>query len=479
MIESKLVVFKILTSIICLNLQDRNRKIAFLFFTNDMIYSLGGEIMGCLKFYNDEYTRIKQKMENNKDNQTEMNTSKESSFSKEQVEQLKKIIEDTQKPSPKKNIGEVLGIIVSCIAILTSVLTSVYNIYFGYFTLKDNIEDLQGEVKELVAVSSEMYEYLYEDEGVKDQLGDINKILSSEAKVINADEDIIYTLAQVSNKLNVTNLTTASFVADEPIGTDENGNICLAKDLINTTILVTYEDNDKEVYFLGQYNENYHWNGECVINAYYPDGKLFGICESEFNDGTRLNYKSFTITDKDENEWTLSERICGRSEDGMEESNIGTSIAYTLDYNKEKNFTNTNVRKNDILYVDDFLNTVDIEMSRYYYGSTSNGSYNDTTGDAYLIIYDNINNDSNELYLRTLYVGNFVDGKLSDKTGNAWEIVYSDDYKKYLYQKGTFENNSFVKGISKPIGIEQIEEIIADYEFNFELKWKTDEKQGN
>ena len=71
-----------------------------------------------------------------------------------------------------------------------------------------------------------------------------------------------------------------------------------------------------------------------------------------------------------------------------------------------------------------------------------------------------------------LYVGNFINGEFNDKTGNAWEIVYADDSKQYAYNKGTFNESRFTGDNRKNVDINQIEEIIADYEFDCELNWK-------
>ena len=39
------------------------------------------------------------------------------------------------------------------------------------------------------------------------------------------------------------------------------------KQLVGMTLLVPYTEGDKEIYFLGQYNEKFRWDGYCVTNA--------------------------------------------------------------------------------------------------------------------------------------------------------------------------------------------------------------------
>lgn len=89
------------------------------------------------------------------------------------------------------------------------------------------------------------------------------------------------------------------------IGKDLNGNEYIAEELVNKTILLSYYDkeDDKIVYFLGQYNKEYHWDGYCVTNSYYTDGTFHGVCESNFYNGKRLDYETILLLDKNKNEW--------------------------------------------------------------------------------------------------------------------------------------------------------------------------------
>lgn len=275
---------------------------------------------------------------------------------------------------------------------------------------------------------------------------------------ISASTDMTSSLDKVSIERNDIGISTTSFSENTTVGTDSDGNVYIAKDLIEETILLTYIDGDKEVYFLGQYNENYNWDGFCVTNAYNLDGSLYGICESNFDNGKRLNYKSFVLSDISNN-WIFSNRVC----DG--DKNIGTNIHYSLCYDKIKNFTSTNVKTSDILYVDKFLQNVDATITKYYSGNTSNSLFNDDSGNAYEVIYDK------DGTIRTLYMGNFVDGYFNDNTGNAWDIAYSDEYGVYFYNKGKFKNGIFVDNSTTPVSIDEINNIISEYDFTCELKW--------
>lgn len=257
---------------------------------------------------------------------------------------------------------------------------------------------------------------------------------------------------------NISN-STGSFSADTCIGTDSEGKAYIAKDLIGQTILLTFDQKNKEIYFLGQYNDKYHWDGYCVINTYSTDGILNGVSESNFDDGNRLDYESFYLSDN-QDEWIYSDRDC------KNDSNEGISIRYKLNYDKQKNFTLTNARASDMVYVENMQSYDNKEILSYYDGSTSNGAYNDNSGNAYLIRY---NEDG---FVSVFYKGCFKDGNFDD--ANAIEIVLDESVgiNKYFVYQGKFSNGKRLsdEGI-KYITQDEINTILKDNECPDDLKW--------
>lgn len=324
----------------------------------------------------------------------------------------------------------------------------------------DDISQLKEDISQLKDDASEMYKDIYNDDGkIQKKIQIIYDML--DIKSIETSKDMSVHIDEASIESNDTNLVTSPFESTTCIGTDADGNTYVAEDLIGETILLTYAEGDEEVYFLGQYNENYNWDGYCVTNSYYSDGRLMGICESNFDNGKRLDYKSFV---KDDAQWIYSDRICS------DDSNVGMNETYDLNYEKVKNFTNTNVRVTDILYVDKFIEANDPSLKELYHGDTADSLYNDDSGNAYYIsLFD-------DGTVKTLYQGNFKDGKFNDNTGNAWYIVKDID-TDYMYFKGSFENNSPVgqtdDNTENPIDLARINEIIQGKNFDCELKWAT------
>ena len=68
----------------------------------------------------------------------------------------------------------------------------------------------------------------------------------------------------------------SSFEATTIVGKDLTGKTYIAKDLVGKKLILIYDIVDgKKVYFWGKYNENYHWEGECITNSFNNDGTFF------------------------------------------------------------------------------------------------------------------------------------------------------------------------------------------------------------
>lgn len=306
------------------------------------------------------------------------------------------------------------------------------------------------------------------DKGLYARLAVIENELDIDVSTINNSSDMFVAfMGEVSNKHYSANAKKYSLSSKIIIGEDTKGKSRFAEDYVNKTILLTYKDKaddmNVEVYFLGQYNENYHWDGFCVTNVYYSggdlDGKLHEICESNFDDGKRLDFKSihYNINEKD---WLYSER------EVKNDVNIGINKHYLFNYNKTKNFTSSNVKSENIMYVDSFIKNVDATMIKYYSGNTSDGYFNDSSGNAYRATYFKDEN------IESLYMGKFIDGYPNDATGNAWEIYYSPEDNSYVYCKGIFEDNEYKDEDKTLVSIDEINDLIKGYDFDCELKWK-------
>ncbi len=354
--------------------------------------------------------------------------------------------------------------------IYLSVLSILILPALGYMIVE--IVSLNREISAIEYMNEDIKEIndgLNGDNGLYARFAVIESKLGIDVSTINISDNEFYAYVEgFTNEYRSANPQKQQLNSKTIIGIDSNNNVCLAEDYINKTVLLTYKDknneqNNVDVYFLGQYNENYHWDGFCVTNVYYSDGelngKLYEICESDFDDGERLNFKSIHYNLK-ENDWLYSDREI------KDDVNIGINEHFLFDYDKIKDFTSSNLHLADIMYVDDFMQNIDATLIKYYSGDTSDGYFNDTSGAAYRVTY------FNDGTVESLYMGNFIDGPANDNTGNAWEIHYSDKDKSYIYCKGIFSDDKYKGKDIKLINIDEINKIISKYNFECNLKWK-------
>ncbi|MFI3201228.1 MAG: hypothetical protein R3Y54_06860, partial [Eubacteriales bacterium] len=225
-------------------------------------------------------------------------------------------------------------------------------------------------------------------------------------------------------------------------------------DLQNTKMKLSFKEDGKDIIFYGEINENNYWDGDCAINI-YNDGVLELITEALYDDGEMLSYRQVLISNHavEGKAWTISNRV---KED---QGNKGISEQYIY---KEVE------RTEEIILATGFaeMQELDIRIG-YYNGMTSNGMYNDTTGNAVLIKFDENG------YVRTLYKGNVQNGEFNDKTGNAWQIVKTD-VAEYIYYNGDFINGERVGSVSQDdiVDIEFIKRTLEDNEILIELNWE-------
>ena len=275
------------------------------------------------------------------------------------------------------------------------------------------------------------------------------------------DETEIEELSLSTTDVAIYSIEAPSWQLNDKIAIDTKSGISYtAEDLINKKILLPYKSEGQECYFYGQFNENNQWDGDCIINIYENDN-LISIMESEYEDGVLLAYKQvFQSTRTNYDVWSFSDRI------NKTDYNTGKTWSYykSRDYAKDFEFENVSIK--DILDVKSFEYIVKNNgLEEYYYGRTSDGFFNDTTGNAYLVKY----NENG--YVKYLYVGKIVDGYPNDETNNAWCISLGYDNKNYYYLDGKFKNGQHITKDFKIMTLDEINYMIDYDDFECELKW--------
>lgn len=361
-----------------------------------------------------------------------------------QVDQLSKNIEKLEKNNSKNKIKTFTELFSFVLLLFTSFGGAFVYLNGQFSEVNKNIDNCltEEDIKDLRKSVSDIELWIKGDINDSNHKGANERLNKIEEKLNISPIDITKSAMSdiITNSVNTENVmssppSTEKYTLTTYVGEDSDGNKYNIGDIVNETVLLTYKENDNEVYFLGQINENFHWNGYCVTNIYNKDGTLYGICESNFDDGKRIDYESIYLS-KNENEWVHTKRTC----EG--EKNSGITEIFNLEYNKTKNFTNTNVRVYDFLYSKDFIENNNKILISYYNGYTSNGEYNDDTGEAYLIKYfmpEDIQTTTNKPIIKLLYQGKFVRGEPSDEEYNSWSISREIN-TTYMFYKGGFSD---------------------------------------
>lgn len=394
---------------------------------------------------------------------------------------------DTKKDTPKERIGLLYLLkkvwkyinnypVITELAGIAIVALLAY--VSGFLSLPKNVSDLEQSTNNLVerieAIENMDIEGNFQS--MKDKLEDLDDRMDRvEESIMLSNLLKLEPTAKAIDSIHVEYVETGSFYclsaptwnnADIIAKDKETGKEYNVSELANKKMLLPYENNGQEILFYGQFNNNNQWNGECIINI-YENNNLILITEANYEDGKILNYRQvipFT-TKRGVDVWCVSERKSNG------DSNSGDSWTYLRECEYVKNFELSLANIDNICNVDEFVDNIDTKLEGFYHGNTSNGQFNDETGEAYMIKY------SEDGSIKTLYEGRFKDGDFNDNTGDAWYIT-KEKNTGYMYYKGVFKNgkptNDNNSIFENPITLERIEQILQENDFNGELKWYND-----
>lgn len=367
----------------------------------------------------------------------------------------------------KENWEKIKKILITAGEVL-AVFVIVLGVYSAYKDLKYSVKDLQKSMDGMQTSIKENTDELKKQDSRLDEIDSRISKLEGKIEMIQQMPKVYFptgsygSMFSASLSLKENNLVaSASWEPDAVIAVErKTDKEYTASELANTKMLVPYMDNGEEIYFLGQYNENNHWDGECLINS-YQDNRLTHIMEAVYEDGRLLSYEQvFSYTTGSGKEvWSVSRRTHTE-----EDINEGKSWNYFKNGDVTKEYSFDTVEATDLISVSDFVKEP-LTLEAFYFGETSDGEYNDDSGSAYLVKYDE------DGTVRSMYYGKFKDGTLNDTSGEAWSIVYGTD-NLYHYCKGKYRNGKADKEVKPAITVEEIEEKLSGYTFETELKWK-------
>lgn len=367
-----------------------------------------------------------------------------------------------------------LSVVVTIIITTNVNKTNIQNISDRINEISSSIETSHKEINENInSVSNELENY---KESTNEELKDINRSLGKLEGIYSSGsikcsggeyENFVRNTYDSGESVFLSSgVSLPTELGNELTRKADDESILTTDDLANEKVLMSYIDEDgEEVYFSGQIDEKGRWNNRCIINK-YNGNMLSMIMDSIYESGILKGYRQlFSFTNSNGTAvWAIAERNIS------DESTSGNTVTFYKTANNEivKNFDFDTLTDIDIMNIDDFVSQNSLILEGYYNGYTSNGYFNDDTGDAYLVKYDIYG------FVRTLYVGKIQNGNFHDTTGNAWYIVRDPDKKtKYMYYKGNFvDGQREDSDEAKPgLSYEQIQRYLGYLEFDCPLNW--------
>lgn len=371
-------------------------------------------------------------------------------------------------------------------------LWNMYTIHNSINSLSEDIENLSTKIDEKTNDLLDKFDHEYQNvedrlESYEDNYIDLNIQVGTLQNINNifmktATDAFQGSVSNLYQKDGLYTIVNSIWNDSDVIATDGYEKYTVGE-LAGQKLLLSYFQNDQEVYFYGQYSKNNRWDGNCIINV-YENNKLVFVTVALYDDGVLEEYQQlYTYTTiASEEVWCISKRKC------TENGNIGDSWNYYKDKDITKDFNLNNVQPSDIYTIGEIKKIITEEFNApveaFYHGKTLEGLYNDqnidddnnakaNTDRSYLVKFS-----KNDGTVRTLYVGNFVNGKLEDETGTAWYIVRDDEKieSKYIYCIGKFKENTFTDELTEDnfknnLTEQEIKNIILPYFFKCELNW--------
>lgn len=362
-----------------------------------------------------------------------------------------------------------IGVVISSITMEVRIKNIEEDMKNNFDSLQARVDKVGGDLSAFNNDTSDSINGIKEDIGVlKGKVSIIENLYISESTQIKSSGELSESIiSNYQNDMSVQKAQNEKVVSgfQQYVAIDANtDDEYTLPDLEDKTIIMAYDENGEEIFFKGQYDENGYWNGNCIINR-YKDDKLTMIMDAIYVSGKLISYEQvFSYTTSFGNDvWAISKRTVLD-----EDVRSGETWTYFKNEDYEKYFNEKNLSDIDIINTSAFKKMIDLKVEGYYNGYTSEGKYNDSREDAYLVKYKEGGD------VRYLYVGRMKDGVPNDGSGNAWSISWGYANDGYHYYKGKFSDGKRSgtpdKDWTKPMSQEKIDSIVNPDNFNCSLQ---------
>lgn len=172
--------------------------------------------------------------------------------------------------------GVVASLVATAIITALSILPKIYSI-------PQRIELLETEITKLTN------EYNILNDKINNNYSANSDNIETNSYIINIEENLLKQSQDTNDQAS--ELLEPDWQNSDIIAKDLRFDIeYTASELVYKKIIFSYQTIDKENFFYGQFNENNHWYGICIINSYENDC-LKSIIETVFDDGKLKNTK--------------------------------------------------------------------------------------------------------------------------------------------------------------------------------------------
>ena len=220
-----------------------------------------------------------------------------------------------------------------------------------------------------------------------------------------------------------TDLKSINNTGRRVIAIDVTGKYYELNELQNKRICLYYKGTDgRDYYFAGQYNENNHWNGECLINS-YKDGKLMLASSDIYDDGKKMSYIQLISSD----DWIYGNRNIEKS--GL---HSGDTFLYTKSREIYCSADENKPMESDMIEPNKARNLLGECPRLWYHGCTNGKEFSDVSGQAFQVVFHE------DGTVKNFYWGNFGNGPCF-----GWELARDEmSWRFYVEYVGTFSDNN-------------------------------------
>lgn len=268
------------------------------------------------------------------------------------------------------------------------------------------------------------HESIVEDETPKEVPNEISEDnnINQVTENVSPIENNIISIVQVKGMetQTVTNIMDYRF-SDNTIFVDDQNIEYYPNELVGRKLCLYYNGAEGNTcFFVGQFNEKLHWDGNCSICS-YKEGKLFFTTDDLYYDDKLVHYNRISIYN---GKWLYTNKDVSH---GIGIS--GDTYSYNFVEIKAKEYDISSPKEEYLYSVDDVREILKDELTSHYYGEYDEGqAWNDSDGGAYRILYDNGK-------ITEIFTGTFINSSY-----RAGEFARVNEDGKIYYEVGIFKD---------------------------------------